>query len=88
MNHRFLRNKLQTVAVACCDNAFVAVVLAGVGEGAENVVSLVALAGDDFIAQKREKLLEHGHLRGELLRHTLAVCLVAVVSLVAEGGRF
>ncbi len=62
--------------------------LAGVGKGSEDVVRLIALAGDDPISEQAQKLLENRHLGGKLRRHTLAVRLVAVIRLMAEGRRF
>ena len=83
----FVADQLQAVAVPRCDHALVAAVLAGGGEGAKDIVRLVALAGHDGIAEQSEQLPERRHLARQLRRHTLARRLVAVVSLMAEGGR-
>ena len=88
MDARFVRHKLQTVAVSRGYYALVLVVFAGKREGAQYIVCFVALTGHDFIAQKREQLFERSHLGGKLGRHALSRRLVAGVCLVAEGRRF
>ena len=79
-------HQLQAVPVPGGDQALASLLLAGGGKGSQNVVGLPALAGDNLIAQIHEQFLEHRQLLGQLLRHALAVGLVAGVGLVPEGG--
>jgi len=79
-------HKLQAVAVACGDDALVAARFACGGKRAQNIVCLKALARHHAVAKARQKLLQNGKLAGQLLRHALALGLVAVVHFVAEGG--
>ena len=87
MNVRFIRNKLKAVAVSGGDDALVAAFFAGGGKGAENIVRLIALAGNEPVAQQPQQLLEYRHLAGQLGRHALSGRLVALIRPVAEGGR-
>ena len=79
-------HKLQAVAVACGDDALVAARFACGGKRAQNIVCFKALARHHAVAKARQKLLQNGKLAGQLLRHALALGLVAVVHFVAEGG--
>ena len=81
-----VRHQLQAVPVPGGDEALAALPLAGGGQGAQDVVGLPPLAGDNAVAQVSEQLLQHRQLLGQFLRHALAVCLVPGVGLVAEGG--
>ena len=81
-------HQLQAVPVPGGNEAFVAGVLTGFGKGPQNVVSLEALALDEGITQIRQQFLQCGHLLGQLGRHSLALCLVSGIHLVAEGGGF
>ena len=87
VHRRFVAHQLQAVAVSGGDHAHIAAVLAGCRERAENIVRLVALAGDKRVAQQAEQLPEQRHLTCQLRRHALARRLVAVKRLVAKGGR-
>ena len=78
-------HQLQAVAVAGRNEAGVAPLLAAAGEGAKDIVGLVALALDHRVAERREDFFEHRQLLGQLLRHTLAGGLVAVIHLMTEG---
>ena len=79
-------HQLQAVAVSRGKEAVVLPGRAGGGQRAQDVVGFPAFGGDDAIAQVREDLLQHRHLLGQLVRHTVAGGLVALVHLVAEGG--
>ena len=81
-----LAHQLQAVPVSRGEEAVVLPGVAGGGEGAEDVVGLPALGGDDAVAQVRQQLPDDGHLLGQLFRHFVAGGLVALVHLVAEGG--
>ena len=81
-------HQLEAVAVARGDDALVAARAARGGQRAQDVVGFVPLARDDLVAQRRQHLLEHGHLGGQLVRHALALGFVARVHLVAEGRGF
>ena len=81
-----VRHQLQAVLVPGDGHAFPPCGLALPGDGADEVVGLVArklVPGDVHGVQH---LLEDGHLDGKLLGHPLALGLVAVVGKVAEGG--
>jgi len=86
--HRDMRrNKLEAVAVAGDEHALVALALGGRGDGAEQVVGLVALAGDDGIAEQPADILGERKLDGQRVGHPLAVGLVGLARLMAEGRR-
>ena len=79
-------DELEGVTVARDDDAVPALCLAAAGDGADEVVGLVAhhvVAGD---VHGGEDIVQKGHLLMEFLGHTVAVGLVALVRLVAEGG--
>ena len=82
-----LADQLQAVAVAGGDEALVTLLLAFCREGAQDVVGLVSFHCDDAIAQILQQLLDERQLLGQLLGHSFALGLVAVVHLVAEGRR-
>ena len=82
-----LADQLQAVAVAGGDETLVALLLAFCREGAQDVVGLVSFHRDDAIAQILQQLLDERQLLGQLLGHSFALGLVAVVHLVAEGRR-
>ena len=79
-------HQLQAVPVPGGQVAGVPLPGPGGGQGAQDVVRLPALGGHQGIAQVGQQLAQQGHLAGQLLRHPVAVGLVAVVHLVAEGG--
>ena len=79
-------DQLEAVLVAGHHHALPAPLLAAAGDGAQQVVGLVAcqlVAGDGHGGQY---LLHHRQLLGQLLRHSLAGGLVVGVCLMAEGG--
>ena len=80
------RHKLKAVAVAGDEHTVVAVPFGGRSNGAEQVVGLVALAGDDGIAEVRANFLRNRKLDGQFLGHPLPVRLVSLAGLMAEGG--
>ena len=80
-----IAHQLQVVPVTGGQIAGFLALVAGGGQSAQDVVGLPALGGHQLVAQKGQQLLEQGHLGGQLLGHTVAVGLVAVVHLVAEG---
>ena len=63
-----------------------ALLLAHGRERSQNVVGLIPLFGQDGVTQIGQHLLDEGQLLDQLLRHPLALRLVAVKHLVAEGG--
>ena len=62
--------------------------LAALSDCAEQIVRLVAFELKAQYAHLVKYFLENGYLHGQFLGHTLALCLIAVVALVPEGGRF
>ena len=93
-NRLFIRRKahghmradqLQIVAVAGQQHAVLARVRTDLRERTEDIVRLPARAGHDRIAHGLQNLLRIRQLLGELLRHSLAVRLVAFNRLVPEG---
>ena len=80
-------HQLQTVPVAGGQQGGAARSLAGGGQRAQNIVGLPAGLADLHKAQVGQKFLQHRHLLGQLLGHAVAGGLVAVVGVVAEGGR-
>ena len=79
-------DELEAVLVAGHHHALPAPLLAAAGDGAQQVVGLVAcqlVAGNGHGGQY---LLHHRQLLGQLLRHSLAGGLVVGVCLMAEGG--
>ncbi len=85
-NGHVRRNKLKAVAVSRGEDAAAAAVFAGLCQRAENIVCLKSFALHQPVAEQSEQFLERGHLLRQFRRHSLAVCLVACVFLVAEGG--
>ena len=79
-------HQLQAVPVAGGQKAFVAPGGRGGREGAQQVVGLPALAAHHHKAQFSQQLFQNRHLLGQVIGHTVAGGLVAVVHLVAEGG--
>ena len=79
--------KLQAVLVAGDDHAVPALFFTNRGRRAEDVVRLVALPLVTPYAHVVQQLFQQRHLHRELLRHALALGLVALVGSVAEGGR-
>ena len=77
-------DQLPAVAVAC-DDEYVAVKLAR--ERADQIVRLVAVHFAHRNAHQRKHVLDRLQLCGEVFRHGLARRLVALVHLLAEGGR-
>ena len=78
---------MQAVAVAGCQQRRAALRLARGSQRTQNVVRLPALAADLHKAEVGQQLFQHGHLLRQLVGHTVAGRLVAVVGLVAEGRR-
>ena len=78
-------NELQAVAVTCSDNAGTAGVVSRFRERSQYIVGLVALTGDELVPKRGQQFFQRSHLTVKLLRHSLAVGLVEVVHLVAEG---
>ena len=79
-------HQLQAVAVSGGEETIVLPGGAGSGQRAEDVVGLPAFGGDGAVAQISQKFFQHRHLLCQLLRHTVAIGLVAIVHFVAEGG--
>ena len=81
-------DQLKGIPVAGDDDAIPALLLTGTGDGAQQVVRLpaVQLVGGD--AHGGQNFLQDRHLHGQLLRHGMALGLVALVGQVAEGGGF
>ena len=80
-------NKLKAVAVACGNHAVPSRFGAAARKRSEDIVRLIALAGYNLKAERAEQLLERLKLRRQLMRHSLALRLIAVIQLVPEGGR-
>ena len=86
LDHGVVRNELEAVLVTGDRHAVPSRRLTLAGDGADEIVGLVArqlVSGD---AHGVQQLLEKGHLLRQLLRHSLALGLVALVGEVAEGG--
>ena len=77
--------ELEAVAVAREDDGVVRRVRR---EGAQDVVRLVALHGDDGDFHEREQLLEGLELLREFRVHGFAGALIRRIEFVTEGGRF
>ena len=84
-NRGVLPGELEGIAVAGDEQGLHAHFLALAGEGAQNVVGLKALAFDDAQAHALKKIADDGVLLAQFLGHGLAVGLVAVVEIGAEG---
>ena len=78
--------QLQAVPVSGGQEAVVLPGGTGGGQSAQDIVGLPAFGTDRAVAQQLQKLFEQGHLLGQLLRHTVAVGLVATVHFMTEGG--
>ena len=85
---RCIAYKLKAVLIACDYAAVPAACLAALAYSTEQVVSLIALKFKTQYAHLIEHFLEDRHLNRQLLRHTLALSLIAVIALVSECGRF
>ena len=85
---RFVRDELEGVLVPGGDDALVPRFLAEAGDAAQQVVGLEALALHAEDAHGVQHILEDGHLHCQLLRHALALGLVALVLLMPEGRCF
>ena len=81
-------HQLETVAVTGGDHTLRALLPADTGKGAENVVRFKAVALDEPVAKKLQKLFEVRELLGQFLRHAFALRLIARVRLVAECWGF
>ena len=55
------------------------------GQGAQDIVGLVALHVQNMQAQHFRELTGHGHLGAELVGHGVAARLIGIVHLMAEG---
>ena len=60
--------------------------LGGVAEGADDVVGLVALAGEHGNTERLNHAAHPGQAELYLLGHSIAVGLILGIHLVAEGG--
>ena len=80
-------HQLQAVAVAGGKQRRAALRLARGGQRTQNVVCLPALTADLHKAEVGQQFFQYGHLLRQLVGHTVAGGLVAVVGLVAEGRR-
>ena len=80
-----LVDKLKGVAVAC--DQHYPVLRTFCGDCAEQIVRLPALKFIAADVHRVQRFLENRHLHRQLLRHTLALSLVALVLKVTEGGR-
>ena len=79
-------NELQAVLIAGHHHTLPALRLALAGDGTDQVVRLITchlIAGDVHGVQH---LFQHRHLHRQLFRHPLALGLVVLVCLMAEGG--
>ena len=78
-------DELETVLIAGDDDAVPAGCLAAAADGADEIVGLVA--GEIVLGNVHggEHLLQIRQLHGQLLRHPLALGLVAFIRLMAEG---
>ena len=81
-----LAGELEGIAVASDEQGFHAHLLALAGERAQYVVGLEALTFDDAQAHAHKQVADDGILLAQFLGHGLAVGLVAVVEVGAEGA--
>ena len=81
-----ITHQLQAVPVTGGNHTGDSLLLALGGEGAQDIIGLPALAGDDLEPQISQQFLEHRQLLSQLFRHALAVGLVPLIGLVAKGG--
>src|SRR5699024_622514 len=77
-------DELQVVPVAGGKVAGFPALVAGGGQGAQDVVGLPPFGGDQFVSQVGQKLPQQGHLGSEFIRHAVPVGFVAIVHFVAE----
>ena len=82
-----IANKLQSVPVAGENHAIQPVFPAFAGKGAQNVVRLIALHGQNAQMHLRENFPDDAKLGPQLLRGGPAARLVIRISGMAEGGR-
>ena len=82
-----VRNELEAVLIARDDDALPPGALAALADRAEQIVRLIPLQLQTAHAHGVKRLLQQRHLHGQLLRHRLALRLVAVVLFVAERRR-
>ena len=82
-----IAHQLQAVPVSGGDDALIARILTQPGQGAQNIVGLIAFAGHHRIAQLLQQILEIGQLHCQFVGHAMASGLVFGVELVPEGGR-
>ena len=81
-------NQLQAILIAGNDDAVPAAFLAYGGGGAQNIVSFKTLQLVAADAHGVQNFFQDGHLGRQLLWHTLALGLVGLILLMAEGGSF
>ena len=84
---RPVADQLQRVPVASEQHAVQPVFTTFSGQRAQNVVSLIAFAGQHAQLHVAQYFLDQRELRPQFLRHGAAACLVIRVSGVAERGR-
>ena len=77
--------QLQAVAVSRGKEAVIPPGGTGGGQRAKDIIRFPAFGGDGAVAKVCQQLLEHRHLLGQLLGHTVAGGFVAIVHFVAEG---
>ena len=85
---RFFCNELERILVPGGDDAGVPRFFARSRHAAQQVVGLKALLLHAEDPHGVQNVLEDGHLHGQLLRHALALGLVALVLQMPEGGGF
>ncbi len=81
-----LADKLQRIPVAGYYGAIHTFFAAYARHGTKYIVSFPAGLFIAVHTEKSKQLLHIGHLHGKLIGHTLALCLVTVIPLAAEGG--
>ena len=77
-------DQLQVVPVAGGEVAGLAALVAGGGQGAEDIVGFPPLGSDQLVAEEGQKLPQQRHLGSEFIRHAVPVGFVAIVHFMAE----
>ena len=79
-------NQLQGIPVSGNNDALPPLLGANFSHCSDHVVSFPALTFVDGDIHRPQYVLHDGHLHGQLFRHAMAVCLIAVILFMPERG--